>query len=606
MLKWLFGRKEPGAKLLSLLSLWHLFETVDLNRPELADKLEDFALSFEQEFEASKALISRRANSGTAKDIDFIFDVLSRLPSPPAKPAPLPEDEKFSWEKGETGLGVVGKVVQGVRVAVQGRRIAPFEKRILELRRELAEELGKVKDKESPKVAKLREELKREEEGLQEELKTIDQTFRQTLTRVLLVYNLYDHCLAALAGVKSQEGLENLIARLRAPAPGERVLSLKALLRANWQPKTTSEALDFAIARAKFCEDERERRQAERDLEKIIRGETDAKELIEVIEPRLAEEGLISLQAMVLVRLAEVAPAVALERFAGLIGIPDEPPELKIAVVTAIGEKLLVFNPETAVNLLVKAMDDLTMEVRVSAARALARLPENTPTAVRLVAMNRLLFGLRDGDWEVREASARALNPKCYPEASPPLIETLLTETNPNAREFSAKSIGWNFPPQPETSEALIKALSDEDAAVRKASAEALVAQGQIPTDPETRLKFFCAKQDWGALVAQGKPAITCLLPLLKDQREEIRLNVVRTLGRVGVRQARDETTKEMVKHLCVALSDASQEVRRAVAKALGEIGDDSAVPALKSAIAKEGFQEVRAEMERAIRRLQG
>ncbi len=601
MLKWLFGQREPAGKLLSLLSLWHLFETVELNRPELTEKLEDFSLRLEREFEESKAVLNKRAESGKIADIDFIFDVLSRLPAPGGKligkvnGASL---ERLEWEKAEADLGVVGKVVNGIRVAVQGKKVVPYERRVLELRRRLAELNSKRKRKEEieKERAAITEELKVEEERLREEVNSIDQSFREILRRMLLLYGLYEHSLDVLAKVKSAEGVNCIIERLRSGTPTERVIALKVLLRARWQANTISEELDFDIARMKLSESETERRQAEKELERLIHRTSDPQELKDVVEPRLAEEGLSKLQALVLKRLAEVEPKIALKRFAEVISHPDEPVELKTAVVEVTATKLIYTAPEQGIELLVRAMDDLAMEVRMSAARGLSGLPENTPEQARVAAMNRLLFALRDGDWQVREAAAQALNPKCYPQASALLAQVLLTETNPNAREFAAKSLGWNFPPTPETTAALIKMLKDEDAAVRKASAEALVAQKQIPNEPEERLHFFCAKQDWNALVSTGSSALVCLLPRLKDQREEIRLNAVRTLGKIGAREA--------VKHLCIALSDASQEVRKAAARALAEIGDPEAISALKSASAKEGFKEVQAEMERAIKRL--
>ncbi len=131
---------------------------------------------------------------------------------------------------------------------------------------------------------------------------------------------------------------------------------------------------------------------------------------------------------------------------------------------------------------------------------------------------------------------------------------------------------------------------------MRKAAAEALVAQRNIPADPRTRLQFFCARQDWGALSSAGKEALECLLPRLRDLRPEIRLEVARLLGKIRAPDA--------VHDLCVALSDSSQEVRKAAARALAEIGDPGAIPALRSAIGREGFREVREEMERAVKKL--
>ncbi len=424
----------------------------------------------------------------------------------------------------------------------------------------------------------------------------IDQEFRQHLQSLLRLYELYHHCLDALAGLKSPEAEQNLIERLCADQLQERVFALKALERCHWQPKTTAQGLNFYLAQAKLSNSDAVRKQAEKELEKLIISINDTKELTELVEPRLAEEGLTLMQAKALARLSELDPQAALDRFLELFAGSEEPVELKIAAVKATQEKLFTVQPEKAVNLLVKALDDLQMEVRVNAAQALARLPENTPAGARRSALERLLFALRDGDLEVRDAAAHAINPKTYPDAGEKLCQMLLTETNPNAREYAAKSLGFNFTASEAITDALVKVLTDEDAAVRKAAAEALSAQGKIPTEPKIRFQFLCAKQEWGALVAAGKPAVECLLPRLRDLRAEIRLEVVKALGRIGAQEA--------VKDLGVALSDSNQDVRKAAAKALGDIGNPEAAPALKTAITREGFKEVLAEMERALRRL--
>ncbi|MGQ9707339.1 MAG: HEAT repeat domain-containing protein [bacterium] len=579
-MKWLFGRRNPEAKLLGLLALWHIFETVDLNRPELADKLQDLAQRLEQEFEESKAIITHRAEAGSAADVQFVIDILCRLPAPPAEISPLPNEPDFSWEKAEVGLGPVARVVNGIRIAVQARCASPYEKEILELRRKGGSNA----------------EIKEREDGLRAELFEVDRNFRQYLKSLLHLYELYHHCLEVLARMKSPEGEENLIERLCADQPQERLFALRALALRNWQPKTGARALNFYLAQVKLSDTDAERKKAERELEKLIRSTNQTSEIREVIEPRLAEEGLTQLQVKALERLAEIDPKVALVRFTELFAGGEEPVELKVAAIRSTREKLLPVEPETAVGLLVRALDDLEMEVRVDAAHSLTRLPESTPEPVRNSALERLLFALRDGDLEVRAAAARAINPKAYHGAGEKLAQMLLAETNPNAREFAARSLGTNFSSSSAITAALIKALVDEDAAVRKAAAEALIAQGAVPQDPQTRLQFFCAKQDWGALVAAGLAAVECLIPRLRDLRSEIRLEAVRALGRIRARAA--------VKEICIALSDSSQEVRKAAARALAEIGDPAAVQALKTAISREGFKEVRMEMERAVVRL--
>ena len=87
------------------------------------------------------------------------------------------------------------------------------------------------------------------------------------------------------------------------------------------------------------------------------------------------------------------------------------------------------------------------------------------------------------------------------------------------------------------------------------------------------------------------------LLSLLKDRDEDVRLGIVKLLGSLRARDAAAD-----VSHL---LSDTSQEVRQQAAVALAAIGDETQVGPLRAALAKEGFEEVRREMEGAVRRLE-
>lgn len=574
-MKWLFRKKDPGAKLVSLLSLWRVFETVDLNQPELENKLRDFTMQIEQHIDEGKAIVTTRAESGKPEDIGFIFDILSRLPTPPAKLGTLPSDPKFNWENAEAGLGPVARVGRDIRVAVQRRLVAGYEKESSRRRTE---------------------DKKVFPQELRTRLSEIEQEYRTHLLQLLKLYALYDHCLNTLARVKSPKAQEEIINRLRSPSPQERLIALKALSRANWEPRTVEQALNFHLARLKMSENESQQKSAAKALGHLISSINDVRQLKEVVETRFAEEGATALQAQTLIRLAEINPQTALARFQELLGAADEPAELKIAALAATKESILPILPEPAVEILLMALDDLEVETRVRAATTLARLPEETPPESRTRARERLIFALRDGDLEVREAAAKTLNPKTYPDASLHLATVLLTETNPNGREFAARALGMNFPAQTATTEALLKALTDEDAAVRKAAAEALAAQGVVPNEPNFRLQFLCARQEWQTLANAGKSALSCLLPRLRDQREEIRLAVVKTLGKI--------TARESVKDLCIALSDASREVRKAAANALLEIGDPKARPALELAIKREGFAEVRAAMERAVQRL--
>ncbi len=579
-MRWLLKRTKPEDKLLELLSHWRLFETVDLNRPEVAEKLRDFSHRLNQELVKLKQVLTAKAESGTEDDIEFLFRILSGLPSPPLK-AKFPTNESdFKWENAETELGLVEKVVSRVRLTLLARVVSGYEKSIAEVRRRGGNPV----------------EIEQIKQTMNEEIKEIDKEFHVHFKNCLFLYELYQYTLTALANSKSPTLEHELLGRLLSAQPQERMIALQVLKQRNFQPRTTEQVLNFYLTQTKFTATENDKHQAEKELEKLILSTEDPMELNELIERRLAEEGLTYLQALALERLAVINPERALARYGEIFSHPDEPTELKIAVIGATAGKLLTFNPESAVKLLLLALDDLEMEVRVRAASALARLPENTTPTTRNIALERLLFALRDGDLEVRNAAARAITPKTYPNADEKLAHMLISETNPNAREFAAFALGLNFTTSSQNTPALIQALADEDAAVRKAAAEALVAQRVIPTEPKLRLLFFCARQEWGALAEAGSQAVECLLPRLRDQRVEIRLEAVKTLGKIRSPVA--------VQDLCIALSDASQDVRKAAAKALADIGDPSAIPALKTALSREGFNEVKQAMERALRKL--
>jgi HEAT repeat protein len=207
--------------------------------------------------------------------------------------------------------------------------------------------------------------------------------------------------------------------------------------------------------------------------------------------------------------------------------------------------------------------------------------------------MERLVFALRDGDIAVREEAARSL--KHYPEATGNLLATLTQDRNPNAREYAALALR-EFEPSEAGTKTLVQALRDDDAAVRLAAARALEGQKQVPAEGDDRIQFLCARQNWKELRRVGESAAANLVALLRDRTEVIRLEVVQLLGAMRARSA--------VKGLSVSLSDSNQDVRREAAIALRLINDPAALDALQVALPKEGFKEVRAEIEQAIAKL--
>jgi HEAT repeat protein len=421
---------------------------------------------------------------------------------------------------------------------------------------------------------------------------------------------LRENALAALCAIESEEGRDEIRYALRNEDPGYRNIALVVLRRRNWQPETTEQKLDFLIPQVKVQGVDGN---ANKELLKLVRSVTDAVELTNVIEPRLAEEGLTELQGALLEQLCSLHSEQALDRLAAVMASSLEPPALKVTIAQSLPD----IGTPRAVQLLIAAMDELDTDVRTAAAKALGKVNSecgmsnaelrNPQSAIRIEAMERLVFALRDGDISVREEAAKAL--KQYPEAVANLVVTLAEDRNPNAREYAALALR-EFEPAPASTEALLKALRDDDAAVRLAAARALEGQKQVPAiggqgtggrgqgvrAPDF-IQFLCARQNWKELRRVGESAAPNLVLLLRDRNEAIRFEVVEVLGALRARSA--------VKALCVSLSDSNQDVRREAAVALRLINDPSALDALRTALPKEGFKEVRAEIEQAIAKLE-
>lgn len=605
-MKWPFGRKkeqlpkEKAVRRLGLAEQWQVIQLKEPDRRDAASSLAELAARLERETPAALAELEAAGRSGTLADIDFLFDVLKKLPRPLATGSILPGTEGFSWETAESALGEIARVTSAIRIAEQKRlrderakNLAGLERRCLTLaRRAAAEPAGSAnRQRLHAELEEARRELAGAQADETSELHAVDREFEAHLKGLLKLHELHAAALTALASVDSGEGLRAVIEALHSTDPAERALAARALRARNWQPETTRQRLELLLIQARAGDTELDRRQAVEQLKELIAENPDADELVSDFEPAIAAEGLTDLQAAVLERLISLHSENALGRLQQVLESSLEPPDLKARVCASLPD----IGTDPATELLLQAMDDTETEVRVAAARSLGRVRPGINPDLRRQAMERLAFALRDGDVEVRQAAAEAL--RRFPEATGLLARTIREERNPNAREFAAIALSQEFSPEDETTSALTLALTDPVSAVRRAAAEALASQGRIPNDPAGRLAFLAAREDWAELRRTGAAAAPALVRLVADQDTRIRLAVVELLGRI---KARDS-----VRELCIALSDSSQEVRAAAANALRLIEDPAALPALKTALPKEGFKEVREELERAIRRLQ-
>ena len=596
----LFLRRRPKggrAALDDFLANWEKLQAYDpRERRDPNSRLVDFLSTIPQSIENGRRQLAEAGRQDTTSGVDYLLDVVSRLPSLPTGGERLLDDQQAPWEKLESEVGVAARVVNRFRVHELQAVSGPGRARVDRLRDRLRE-LGRWANRDEYAVAM--QELEEAVAELDRNLAEHDRAhpeYRQYLMQLSELYKLREEGFKALVAVSSPESLSVTVQSLNGPEPERVQLALEVLLTRGWQPATVEEKLDWFCVQARRAD---LRAKALAGLSGLIGQTTDPALLVDVVEPRLAREGLTDLQeeglpdlrAGLLEHLAALGGEPAAARLVAVLESHTEPPSLKVTVIRLLAKA----NPPEAVRLLTDAMSSMETEVRVAATQALAAVRTDPGTPERAAVLDRLIFALRDGEPVVRDAAVESL--RKYPDAVGQLVQVLLEDRNPAARESAARTFGSELSPDAAATEALTRALSDEDAAVRRAAADALAAQSRIPSGPEGKMRYLAAKQDWRGVRQSGRAAIPHLVPLLKDRDENVRLEVVKLLGSLRERDVASE-----VSHL---LSDASQEVRRQAALALAALGDAAQVAALRAALTKEGFEDVRKEMESAIRRLE-
>jgi HEAT repeat protein len=599
--------KDGRAALDDFLSNWEKLQSFDpRERRDPSARLVDFLKTIPQSIENGRQQLAEAGQQGTSSGVHYLLDAVSRLPVLVREGGESRvgsgdwmktiDDPHVSWEKLESEAGVAARVVNRFRMQELQAVSGPGRERIDRLRERLRE-LGRWANRTEYGAAMQElEEAVAELDGTLAEHDRAHPEYRQFLKQLCELHRLREEGFKALAAVEWPEGLAVIVESLSSPGPERVQLALEVLLARGWAPATVEERLDWCCAQARRSD---LRARALAGLSDLIGKATDPVLLVDVIEPRLAREGLTDLQAEglpdlragLLEHLAALGGERAAARLVAVLESYTEPPSLKVTVIRLLAEA----NPPEAVRLLTDTMSSMETEVRVAATQALAVVRTETGTADRASVLDRLVFALRDGEPVVRDAAVESL--RKYPDAVGQLIQILTEDRNPVARESAARTFASELSPDAAATEALTRALSDEDAAVRRAAAEALAAQSRIPADPEGKLRYLSAKQDWRGVRQAGPAAIPHLASLLKDRDEAVRLEVVKLLGSLRAREAASG-----VGHL---LSDASQEVRRQAALALAALGDGAQVSALRAALAKEGFEDVRKEMESAVRRLE-
>jgi hypothetical protein len=192
---------------------------------------------------------------------------------------------------------------------------------------------------------------------------------------------------------------------------------------------------------------------------------------------------------------------------------------------------------------LLKALKSRDIQVHNAAIAALVGIGPD--------AVNELLRGLKSKDKNARLGIITVLSELHDPRAVQPLIRTL-DDVNSEVRwqvAIALGELGDSLAAGP-----LAAALEDPDKYVRYGAATALPKTGWMPADERTRARHLVGKQDWGAVVTIGKPAIPALTAILSDRDSTIRLKAIETLGMIGDTDA----TPALIK----SLGDENRDVR--------------------------------------------
>jgi len=246
--------------------------------------------------------------------------------------------------------------------------------------------------------------------------------------------------------------------------------------------------------------------------------------------------------------------------------------------VSAFGLGLL--EVESSVDPLIRLLHDPSAGVRGNAAWALGRMEAGR-------ALSPLMSVLGDPSPLVRLGAVTAVGHIDSASAAPALIRRLREDSYAPVRRTAAWALGQL---EAQTAaDALAGALAtDKDASVREMSAWAL---GQMEAKSATRALLAAARSDdhagtretavWALGQIDDRAIATSLGGLLAGERNaQVRATLAWALGQLEVKPAPQS--------LIDAVKDTATHVRVVAAWALSQIGDPAAIPAVRTALAKE------------------
>jgi HEAT repeat protein len=192
---------------------------------------------------------------------------------------------------------------------------------------------------------------------------------------------------------------------------------------------------------------------------------------------------------------------------------------------------------------LIRALRHRDLNIQWEASQALADLGSE--------GMDHLLAGLRPRNKNTRLGIIYALGEIKDPRAVEPLV-SLLNDKNNEIRWMAALALGEIGDIR--TIDPLKTSLKDTDRHVRYGAAVALEKLQWSPADSQEYAFLLAGKQEWDALFSLGNAAVSALSLLATDNEKSVRINAIRTLGKIQEEKAGPTIYR--------ALSDSDDQVR--------------------------------------------
>lgn len=219
------------------------------------------------------------------------------------------------------------------------------------------------------------------------------------------------------------------------------------------------------------------------------------------------------------------------------------------------------------VKALTRVLSDKNPQVRKEATETLVKIGD-------LDTLHALILALENNNSDIRREAAETLGNIGQSDAVKPLI-TLLNDMNPDVREAAAEAlikIGGLY-----TMEQLIVALQDRNSYVRESAAEIL---GKISNPALDPLMYALWESNWEVRIEAAKAlgklrnsrAVNSLIAVLNYEGRDAQSSITKESG---------EITSYLSKPFFAAGLNQEIHLRTEVIRALGQIGDQRAIPVL-------------------------